>query len=108
MIDTPGALVVRRSAIHRHGLFALVLIPAGTFLGEYAGRRGRWDPQAFIGNWTMRVGGELRNARLGGNLLRFVNHAKPPNVQTIGFNFYAARDIEVDEEITMDYGHGWE
>jgi SET domain-containing protein len=108
LIDTPGALVVGRSPIHGRGLFARVSIPAGTLLGEYAGRRGEWSPQAFVGNWTMRVGDQLRNARLGGNLLRFVNHAKPPNVETIGFNFYAARDVGPGEEITMDYGHGWE
>jgi len=108
LTSTPGALVVRRSPIHGRGLFAARLIPRGTYLGEYVGRRSEWSEGTFVGNWTMRAGTELRNARLGGNLLRFVNHAKPPNVTTVGFDFYAARDIAAGDEITMDYGHGWE
>jgi SET domain-containing protein len=108
LVEVPGALVVRHSQIHKRGLFAGVVIPAGTLLGEYQGRRSTWSDGCFIGDWTMRVEDELRNARLGGNALRFVNHHKPPNVRTEKFLFYAARDIEEGEEILMDYGHGWE
>lgn len=107
LTDVPGALVVRRSPVHGRGLFAAVVIPAGTLLGEYEGRQRTWHPGTFVGNWTMRAGDELRDARLSRCVLRFVNHGTPPNVRTEGFRFYAARRVESGEEITMDYGHGW-
>lgn len=107
LLDVPGALLVRSSQIHGKGLFAGVVIPAGALLGEYEGKRWTWHPRAFVGNWTMRVEDEMRDARCGGNYLRFINHGKPPNLRTDRFLFYAARLIEAGEELLMDYGHGW-
>lgn len=107
LLDVPGALIVRKSPIHGKGLFAGVVIPVGTFLGEYEGKRWSWHPGSFVGNWTMRVDDELRDARLGGNDLRFINHGKPSNLRTDRFLFYAGRQIEIGEELLMDYGYGW-
>lgn len=107
LTQIPGALVVRRSRIHGRGLFAGTVIPEGSLLGEYEGRARKWHPGTFVGNWTMRAGDELRDARLSRCVLRFVNHGTAPNVRTERFRFYAARTIQAGEEITMDYGHGW-
>lgn len=108
LLEDPTALGVDRSPIHGRGLFARRVIPAGTFLGEYGGRRGTWRPGTFVGRWTFRVGNATRDGRRGGNLLRFANHcAEDPNVRLDGFAFYAAREIAAGEEITFDYGPEW-
>lgn len=43
-------------------------------------------------------------ARDGKNLLRYLNHSANPHAEFRGFELYAIRDIEPDEEITIDYG----
>lgn len=95
---------VRKSPIHRNGLFALQNIPADTFIGEYQGQRSQWFLGMFMGNWTMRFGDETRNGYHRGNELRFINHSDDPNLRTEGFLFFALRDIEADDELTWDYG----
>ena len=104
---------VRRSTIHGRGLFAKRPIPADTLLGEYLGEPIYHHRGVFIGDWTMQVDHpdgriELRNAKHGGNALRFINYAKDPNTRVHGFLFYAKRDIGVGEEITWDYGGAWD
>lgn len=100
-------LVVKRSSIHGRGLFAEEAIPEGAVLGEYQGRETTWRPRMYVGNYCFRVGDIMRDSRYGGNDLRFVNHSKQHNVRADGFTFVALRDIEIGEEILLDYGHGW-
>jgi len=40
----------------------------------------------------------------GKNLLRYLNHSSKPHAEFIGFELFAIRDINLDEEITIDYG----
>ena len=40
----------------------------------------------------------------GENELRFLNHAVIPNGEMDGLDLYAAHDININEEITIDYG----
>lgn len=42
--------------------------------------------------------------RDGKNLLRYLNHSAEPHAEFIEFELYALRDINPDEEITIDYG----
>lgn len=95
---------VRKSPVHGKGLFANQVIPKNTFIGEYQGQRSQWFSGVFMGDWTMRVGDELRNGYHRGSALRFINHSDDPNLRTEGFLFFALRDIERDEELTWDYG----
>lgn len=99
-------LEVAPSRIAGRGLFARDVIARRSFLGEYTGKVSEWTPGAFIGDWTMRFGKQLRNARRGGNDLRFINHCGDarPNVMAVGFLFFAADWIEVHDELTLDYG----
>jgi SET domain-containing protein len=49
----------------------------------------------------------VRDAQVGGNIARFINHACKPNCysQVIGLDIWirAARNIEAGEELTYDY-----
>lgn len=40
----------------------------------------------------------------GKNLLRYINHRKPPCAEFSGLDLYAIHDIKIGEEITIDYG----
>lgn len=47
--------------------------------------------------------GELVRRR-GENLLRWLNHSDQPNAEFDGFDLYARQAINMDAEITIDYG----
>ena len=105
-------LAVQRSTIHGRGLFATVQIQKDTLLGEYLGRNIHYHEGVYIGDYCMRADRndgaiELRDARYGGNDLRFINHSHSGNVRPEGFLFYANCDISPGQELTMDYGHGF-
>jgi SET domain-containing protein len=89
------------SQIHGTGLFARQRIEEGTFIGTYSGPAAKRD-----GTYVLWVCEEGRGAvgRSGRNLLRYLNHAKDCNAEFDGFDLYALRRIEQDEEITFDYG----
>ena len=53
--------------------------------------------------WVTHEDGRIE-PRSGRNLLRYLNHAVPPNTWFDGFDLYAARDIRPGEELTIDYG----
>ena len=46
------------------------------------------------------------SARSGRNLLRFLNHQRPPNAEFDGYDLFAKKAIKPGDEITFDYG--WE
>lgn len=92
----------KTSTIHGEGLFARTIITKGEYMGEYDGpdvvENGShvlWVEDEEDGQWY---------ARDGQNLLRYLNHSSEPHAEFIGFELYAIRDIEPDEEITIDYG----
>ncbi len=90
------------SGIHGTGLFAQRDIRESEYIGTY------WGPEAKRnGTYVLWVYAEddEDNAigRSGRNLLRYLNHACPGNTAFDGFDLYALRDIDPDEELTFDY-----
>jgi SET domain-containing protein len=112
----PG-IVRGRSPVHGYGVFAAETIGKGTRIIEYAGELVRNDEACEEREERYRENGELwvfrvnrtwsRDANVGGNIARFINHACTPNCyfeivdKTIWIR--AARDIRRGEELTYDY-----
>src|SRR5215218_3073515 len=89
---TPPRIVRRRSAVHGHGVFAAETIAKNTRIIDYAGellrngeeceaREARYLEQGCI--WVFRVNRVWsRDAAVGGNVARFINHSCTPNCWT--------------------------
>jgi histone-lysine N-methyltransferase SETD1 len=111
-------IVRRRSKVHGWGVFALEPITKNTRIIDYAGelidhkqslkRETRYLKQGCI--WCFTVNRRwVRDANVGGNLARFINHACKPNcyshivgtTKTIWIR--AARNIKAGEELTYNY-----
>jgi SET domain-containing protein len=106
----------RRSTVHGFGVFADVTIAKNTRIIDYAGelvrnrdcepREERYLAEGCI--WIFRVDRTWsRDAAIGGNIARFINHACQPNCwfevvdKTIWIR--ASRTIRKGEELTYDY-----
>ena len=111
-------IVRRRSKVHGWGVFALEPITKNTRIIDYAGelidhkqslkRETRYLKQGCI--WCFTVNRRwVRDANVGGNLARFINHACRPNCyshivgKTKTIWIRAARNIKADEELTYNY-----
>ena len=110
-------LIVRRqSAISGWGVYAGRAIEEDTKIVEYKGelisqaegwrREQRYLPRKRI--WIFNINGRwARDAAVGGNIARYINHACDPNCYTdiVGRTIWvlAARRIEQGEELTYDY-----
>lgn len=109
-------LVRRRSAVHGYGVFAAEPINKNKRIIDYAGelvrngqtaaREERYLAQGCI--WVFRVNRTWsRDAAVGGNMARFINHACRPNcwVEIAGRTIWirASRSIAQGEELTYDY-----
>jgi SET domain-containing protein len=109
-------IVRRRSAVHGFGVFAAEPINKNRRIIDYAGelilnrrsgeREARYLEDGCI--WVFRVDRRWsRDAAVGGNIARFINHSCRPNCwweivdRTIWIR--AARRIEAGEELTYDY-----
>lgn len=109
-------LVRRRSKVHGFGVFAAEPIAKNRRVIDYAGelvrnshsetREDRYLADGCI--WVFRVNRTWsRDAAVGGNIARFINHACKPNCwfevvdKTIWIR--AARTIRKGEELTYDY-----
>ena len=110
-------IVRRRSAVHGYGVFAAETIAKNARIIDYAGelvpngeeceaREARYLEQGCI--WVFRVNRNWsRDAAVGGNLARFINHSCTPNCwfevvdKTIWIR--AARTVRRGEELTYDY-----
>lgn len=97
---------VTQSGIHGHGLFAGTCIPEGAYIGFYEGEETTengdhvlWVEQESVDDW---LGYD------GTNRLRFLNHSQTPNCEMDGQELFAARHIEQHEELTIDYGEGFD
>lgn len=93
------------SPIHGHGLFARKRIAAGSWIGTYQGPDTDQDGMHVL--WVYDEDDENPVGRNGQNVLRFANHSDDPNSEFDGFELYALRTIQPDEEITFDYGEDW-
>ena len=115
---TAPRLVRRRSSVHGYGVFAAEEITKNTRIIDYAGelihnsksgvREARYLKQGCI--WVFRVNRAWsRDAAVGGNIARFINHSCTPNCwieiepkrRTIWIR--ASRTIFPGEELTYDY-----
>ncbi|MES9862491.1 MAG: SET domain-containing protein [Candidatus Thiodiazotropha sp. LLP2] len=92
------------SEIHGTGLFAKVSIPKGDYIGTYEGPSAKRD-----GTYVLWVFEDEKKpiGRSGRNLLRYLNHHDKGNAEFDGFDLFALKNIQPDDEITFDYG-GWE
>lgn len=115
MIERPR-LVRRRSAISGWGVYAAQSIEEDTRIVEYKGelvsqaegwrREQRYLPRNRI--WIFNVNGRwVRDAAVGGNIARYVNHSCHPNCYTdiVRHTIWilASRRIRKGEELTYDY-----
>lgn len=109
-------IVRKRSKVHGSGVFAAQPITKNTRVIDYAGelvrnsesepRETRYLAQGCI--WVFRVNRAWsRDAAVGGNIARFINHSCTPNcwieidARTIWIR--ASRSIGIGEELTYDY-----
>lgn len=105
-------LKVRHSSVHGRGVYATKLIPKGTRIIEYTGKRMSWtdvpnednDPHTFIFGLD---NGQVINAAIGGNEARWINHSCDPNCEAVGEKggifIYALRKIRAGDELFYDY-----
>ena len=109
----------RRSPIQGWGVFATRPITKNTRIVDYAGekinnreslrREKRYLKKGHI--WCFKLNRlYARDAAVGGNVARFINHSCRPNCysQVIGQTIWirAARSIRRGEELTYDYWTG--
>jgi SET domain-containing protein len=109
-------IVRRRSPLHGYGVFALEPINKNRRIVEYAGelvpndqseaREERYLAQGCI--WVFRVNRRWsRDAAVGGNIARFINHSCRPNcwIEIVGRTIWirASKQIRKGEELTYDY-----
>ena len=109
-------LIRRRSGVHGYGVFAAERISKNTRIIDYAGelirnsdsgaREAQYLAQGCL--WVFRVNRTWsRDAAVGGNIARFINHSCTPNCwfeivdKTIWIR--ASRLIQPGEELTYDY-----
>ncbi len=110
------SVVRRRSKLHGWGVFARDAINKNTRIVTYNGelidhkesekREKRYLKRGEI--WCFTVNRRwVRDAHVGGNVARFINHACKPNCysQIVGRDIWirAGRSIKPGEELTYDY-----
>jgi hypothetical protein len=106
----------RRSGIHGWGVFATRRIPKNKRIIDYAGekiptrvsskREVKYLQRGHI--WCFRINSRwVRDAAVGGNVARYINHSCKPNcwVEIAGDVIWirASRTIKKGEELTYDY-----
>jgi SET domain-containing protein len=90
------------SSIHGKGLFAKTFIPSGTVIGVVQGLPAKTDGDHVL--WISETNGIHVLCDL-----RYINHSDTPNAAYYdNLEVCAMRDIAPGEEITHDYGAGWE
>ena len=96
---------VGESEIHGRGLFAARKIKANALIGRLEGPRTKKNGPHVL--WIIDDDGSVYGIR-GENDLRFVNHSSKPNAEFLGDELWSVRKIKNGEEITFDYGEGWD
>lgn len=113
-------LRLRRSKIHRFGVFALEDIPAKVRVIEYAGERisrvetrrrflegspGRSRKQIYLARWDNYW---TIDGAVGGSGAELINHSCDPNLKFWGWRgklwLRSLRKIRAGEELRYDYG----
>jgi SET domain-containing protein len=106
----------RRSRLHGWGIFATADIPKNKRIIDYAGEKiaarvslKREQRYLRLGRiWCFKINRAwVRDAHVGGNLARFINHSCRPNcyAQVVGDIIWirAARNIRKGEELSYNY-----
>ena len=109
---TPFRLKIRKSKIHRYGVYAAESIPAHRKVIEYTGERiGRRETKrrgagsvtylfALDSYWTL-------DGAVGGSGAEIINHSCDPNLRSTIRNghilYISKRAIRPGEELTVDY-----
>jgi SET domain-containing protein len=106
----------RRSSLHGWGVFAQEPISKNRRIIDYAGelignRESERREQTYLRSgciWVFRVNRSWsRDAGVGGNIARFINHSCRPNcwVEVVDRTIWirASRHIKAGEELTYDY-----
>jgi SET domain-containing protein len=107
----------RRSSVHGYGVFAMEPIASGERIIDYAGELIRNDAECEAREerylekgciWVFRLNRAWsRDAAVGGNIARFINHSCVPNCrfEVVGKTIWirASRRIRSGEELTYDY-----
>ena len=106
----------RRSRIAGWGVYATQSISKNTRIIDYAGekitsRESLRRESVYLKRgriWCFKLNARyVRDASVGGNLARYINHACRPNcyTQVVGDTIWirAARNIRKGEELTYDY-----
>jgi SET domain-containing protein len=107
----PYRLTVRRSRIHRWGVFAAEPIPRGRKVIEYTGERvnfpeanRRWNPKL---NYLFALKHSVIDGLIGGSGAELVNHSCAPNLVARYVRghllFFSACSIAKGDELTLDY-----
>jgi uncharacterized protein len=110
-----SGLAIAPSTISGKGCFATIYFPRGRKIAEYAGERIP-DQEATRRARNRRIlricdvdGRWSLDGSRGGNGTHYINHSCAPNayVRTVRGHvlFFALRDIQAGEEITIDYEH---
>ena len=92
------------------GLFARARIQKGAFILEYTGVRiPTKTADEHPGRYLFEVNDEWTiDGEPSHNVARYINHSCDPNTEATierdRINIYAARTIQVGEELTIDYG----
>jgi SET domain-containing protein len=109
-------IIRKRSSLHGFGVFAVAPISKNTRIIDYAGELVRNDEseereERYLADgciWVFRIDDTWsRDAAVGGNIARFINHSCTPNCwfevvdRTIWIR--ASRLIRAGEELTYDY-----
>ena len=108
----PG-LTIRKSTINGKGCFATKLFPRGKKIAEYTGERisdfeatKRGRNRRILRICYINSRWSLDGSR-GGNGTHYINHCCEPNAYMKNLYghvlFFALRDIQPGEEITVDY-----
>jgi uncharacterized protein len=106
------ALKIKKSKIHRYGVFAMENIPARRWVIEYTGERinRREMSRRLEGDFTYIF--ELNpywgiDGGVNGSGAEIINHSCEPNLKTIivrdRIYYVAVRPIKAGEELTVDY-----
>ncbi len=107
-LGRPGArerIEVGASPIHGRGLFARKRIRRGAYVATFEGEPTKKDGMHVL--WTLDEDGEEIGIE-GKNALRFLNHSSDPNVEFIGLELHALRNIQPGAELFIHYGDDWE
>ena len=109
-------IIRKRSRLHGQGVFAAESINKNKRIIDYAGelitnRQSEKREHQYLSKgciWVFRVNRNWsRDAAVGGNVARFINHSCKPNcwIDVVDKTIWvrAARNIRAGEELTYDY-----